>query len=230
MSQTEDPNGEPDTGYLTVEVDEFKNKRSLRRFHDVYDMVDETFDEAYAMFANGQIQAEGRNIRVLKAVQRYIRTVYPLFMDYSRALEEDYADRHDDLDPDDLDANDPAADPVNHYWVGGRDEDLIGYIPMEHGETVVFNGLRDIMEAEEMYTESWGERVQNRHVSDDIRRRTETHTVPAWVSENAFNQVTLFLTEERDVIGLDFADEEHQTHIDRELLEEVDEWRRENVN
>jgi len=226
----EQPEQDADAGYLSVDEGEFKNKRSLRRLHDVYDMVDETFDQAYAGFATGQIRRDGLNIRVLKAVQRYIRTAYPLLMDYSRDLEQTYADTNDDVHVSDVDAHDPESEPVNRYWVGGRKQDVIGYVPMEHSETVVFHGLLDIMQADESYHEEWTESEPHRHVDDEIHHRSRSHTVPAWVSENAFNKLTLFLTEERDVIGVDFADEDHQTRIDRELLEEVDEWRKQNVD
>jgi len=239
MSESRDFNADADApGYLTVEVGEFKNKRSLKRVHDIYDMVDQAFVDTYEMYAMGEIRQQGRDIRLLKAVQRYIRTVYPLLMDYSMDLEEAYADEHDDVDIKDLNANSVfdaqgnVTKPINRYWCGYPDtgEDPIGWVEKQAEEPVVFWGLRDIREAEDMYTEAWEEVESNPHVPDSVEPRTEKYTVPAWVSEEAFDQVTLFLTEERDVIGLDFADEDHQTHIDEELLREVDEWRQNNVN
>jgi hypothetical protein len=169
-----------------MDASEYKQKRRLRRVLDAHDAVEEATDETYALFASGQIGEAGKNIRVLRAVQAYIREVYTLLQEYG---------------------NDLADDERNQYWEGSEVFGPLGTIAFESQDDRVLWGLRDILHAKELYEEEWTERVRTRHGPSRVVERQATHTVPERASMRAYLLVNTFLTDERDVVGISFSDE-----------------------
>ncbi len=100
-----------------MDANEYKQKRRLQRILDAHDKVEDMGERAYGQYAEGVISHDGKNIRILRAVQQYIREVYNLLMEYDSELEED---------------------EINEYWVGT----YLGALERDHEEDIYFRGLK----------------------------------------------------------------------------------------
>jgi hypothetical protein len=170
---------------VAMDAAEYKQKRRLRRILDAHDEVEESAEAAYGKFAEGTIAREGLEIRILKAVQKYIREAHGLLMEYRS----------------DHDIDEGAPDG---YWI--RPEP-IGKIGLYSQDALEFDGLRDILYAQEMYHERWQEVETTRHGPDKTVTLQESHTVPEQVSLQGYLLLNRFLTEERDIVGINFEDD-----------------------
>lgn len=165
-----------------MDAQEYKQKRRLRRLLDAHDHVELVRDQAYGEYADGHISEAGKNIRILQAVQEYIREARGVLLAYSAELGED---------------------EYNEYW-RGVEGDPLGRIRMTHGEDIVFWGLRDVLHAEPLYTESWTTRRSSRHGAPTVERHSQSRSVPEAVSLAAYNRLNDFLTHERNLLGVEF--------------------------
>jgi len=178
-----------------MDANEYKQKRRLQRILDAHDKVEDMGERAYGQYAEGVISHDGKNIRILRAVQQYIREVYNLLMEYDSELEED---------------------EINEYWVGT----YLGALERDHEEDIYFRGLKSVLYADEIYTEEWTEEVQARHGPNQVANKSATHTVPETVSVNAYLLVNQFLSQEK---GLEIQFEELEDELPTWGFEEVDE-------
>lgn len=183
------------TDLAVMDAHEYKQKRRLRRILDAHDKVEEVSDEAYGAFVEGVISADGKNIRILRAVQEYIRECFTLLEEHRETLE-----------------GEPCP-----FWHGSEDRGPLGRIEQRHADDIVFWGLRDVLAAQPLYTEEWEEWEQRRHGPDEFTTRSETHSVPEKVSVAAFLRLNTFLTEERDLVGVEFDDDSIPEYGFREL-------------
>lgn len=179
-----------------MDANEYKQKRRLRRILDAHDKVEDMGERAYGQYAEGVISHDGKNIRVLRAVQQYIREVYNLLMEYDKSLEED---------------------EVNQYWVGH----YLGELEREHSENIFFRGLKSVLYADEVYTEEWTESVEARHGPNQTVSKSATYTVPENVSVNAYLLVNQFLSQEK---GLEIQFEEMDNQLPTWGFEEVEDY------
>jgi len=99
-------------------------------------------------------------------------------------------------------------------------------LPQPYTET--FQGLSSVLNANRI-SRTWIVKTKVRGPPSEHETVTPqaVKPVPKHVLENAIEAADNFL--QSVGIGLDISDE-HQTEIDRELLEEVDEWRKQNVD
>lgn len=186
---TGETNGHSNTDHrqsdlAVMDAQEYKQKRRLRRILDAHDHVEEVVNQSYGQFAEGIISMDGKNIRILQAVQEYIRECYNLLMEHSRELE----------------------DGQNVYWVGSEADGPLGRIKMDHDRDIIFWGLHDVLHAEPLYTEEWTEYTDHRHGTSEFEEYSQTHSVPERVSIDAFLVLNEFLSEERDLVGVRFDD------------------------
>lgn len=167
-----------------MDAEEYKQKRRLRRILDARDKVEEKQDNASEMIAEGHLSADGKNIVILHAVQEYIRECYNLLMGYHESDDGGRAD----VQPD--------------YWSNWK----LGEIDMATTENETFDGLGDVLYAENFYTESWTEQVSTRHGPDQEETYQQQHTVPEEVSMNAYLLLNKFLANETN-LDLQFEDD-----------------------
>lgn len=154
-------------------ADEYKQKRRLQRILDAHDSVEEKADEAYDLYVSGQISQEGKDIVLLRATQKFIRECFNLLLEFDSELE----------------------DEVNEYWAGR----VLGEIEMQQQENVSFNGLRDLLYADEIYSETWEEPVSTRHGQDQTQTFSAEHTVPEDVTWKGYLVMKEFLAAEKDL-------------------------------
>lgn len=192
MAETADDNRQSDLAVM--DANEFKQKHRLKRILESHDKVEEMSEKAYGQYAEGRISHDGKNIRVLRAVQQYIREVYNLLMEYD-----------DELDEDD----------INDYWTGT----YLGALERQHDEDIFFRGLKSVLYADEVYTEEWTESVEARHGPNQSVSRSLNHTVPETVSVNAFLLVNKFLSQEK---GLEIKFEEMEDSLPTWGFDEVE--------
>lgn len=192
MTETADENRQSDLAVM--DANEYKQKRRLQRILDAHDKVEDMSEKAYGQYAEGRISHDGKNIRVLRAVQQYIREVYNLLMEFDDELGED---------------------EINDYWAGA----YLGSLEREHEEDIYFRGLKSVLYADEVYTEEWTENVQARHGPNQSVSRSANHTVPENVSVNAYLLVNKFLSQEK---GLEIQFEEIDDDLPTWGYEEID--------
>lgn len=180
-----------------MDAQEYKQKRRLERILDARDKVEEMSERAYGQYVEGHITEDGKNIRILRAVQEYIREVYNLIREYESELE---------------------GGARNEYWSGEEGGEPLGRIEFESRQPLVFWGLSDVLHARDFYTEEWEEQKQCRHGPDQSETWTATYTVSEKVSMNAFLLVNQFLCE---VKGLEIQFEEMENHLPTWGFEEI---------
>lgn len=177
------PNDSVRSDLAVMDANEFKQKHRLKRILEAHDRVEEKFAEAYERHVKGNVSEHGKNIIMLRAVQSFIREIHNLLMDYG----------------DELDKQTDGDETVpNPYWHGMEDNEL-GVVEFETEPNKVFHGLKDVVESDEVYEETWQVRVPKRHVQHEIRRERAEHTVPEKVSKNAFILAKMFLARQYDL-------------------------------
>lgn len=181
-----------------MEVQEYKQKRRLESILDSLDKVEERTDEAWDLYVMGEIDFQARDTIILRAVQAAIDDCRNLLINYAKENAEKTSDKAQDGNQ----AETRTADP---YWHGTL-SNPIGWFQYEYVDgKEEFIGLRDILNAKSLYTETWEETVEMRHRADRKRKRQQEHVVPEWVSRRAYRRLTRFLDDEYD---LDIAFEE----------------------
>lgn len=159
-----------------MDVEEYKQKRRIKRILDAHDKVEEFDDEGMYRYMNQEIQKDGWRMLLLRAVQEYIRECFNLVRQY-----------HVESDGD-----------TDHYWTGDRNDPL-GKIERQHASDVVFYGLRDVLHADLYYEDSWTEELRTRHGPNQTEEHRQQYAVPREVSWNAFLRLNEFLEEEMDM-------------------------------
>lgn len=203
MSADEHRDGGRQSDLAVMEASEYKQKRRLREILDAHDDVEEMISVAYGEYASGNISHDGKNIRILKAVQRYIREAHGVILEYLEERRESEL-RRKEREGEDFE---PRVEP---YW-NGNGEQPLGAIEMETGDHVVFYGLRDVLFADELYTETWEEALTTRNGPNRMVTRSASHTVPESVSIRAYLLLNEFLSTERDIVGINFSDDDLPT-------------------
>lgn len=152
---------------------EYKQKRRLERILDAHDNVEEKADEAWDLYVLGELDSDGKNIMILRAVKKAIRESYNLIQDHRQ-----------------------NEDSIRNYWI--RD-DPVGKIEFQRRQTVYFHGLKDILNAQEMYKEEWVVDESGRHYFKPQRKMQNIKTVPERVSWNGYKVLKEFLNNEHDL-------------------------------
>lgn len=205
MSKTNDYNSASDNDQLpdresdrqsdlaVMDQEEYKNKRRLERLLDAHDRVEEWDNQSMKAFVNKNIQPTGRDILILRAVKQFIRESYNLLRHHHQ--------KHQTQN---------ASEQPDGYWVT---EKPICKIEREHDHDIEFYGLRDILDAEMIYTETWEEMKEARHGPNQYTTCHQSTSVPQKASMKAFTLVKKFLDEERD-LDLSFKEESGDAGFD----------------
>lgn len=157
----------------------------------------------------GIIDEQTANHVLRRAVEHYIYEVEPL------VKQDEYrADYWGELQ---------ERDDGSQVWVGPG----LGSMSLPNGGTYRFHGLSDVVDAPNPIVVEWTEHNHSAFDGGTTTHRRETRQIPRRILMNAFRRVNAFLYE----LGVDLNVEEaeQQTKISRELLEEVDEWRKQNI-
>lgn len=93
--------------------------------------------------------------------------------------------------------------------------------------TITLTGLRDFIDTDPPLADTWTLYVDRRHKSPTDIRGTNTTYMPKRISETAYRYANLFA----DDIGLDIEipDKQDATKITDDLLQEVEAWRKQNI-
>lgn len=185
-----DRDGRRGPDLAAVDADEYKQKRRLERILDAQDLVEDVGNASMRMYVEGEVKQEARNILLLQATQQFIRECYNLLQDHAADL-------------------DRGEDP---YWYGVRDDPL-GRIQFEHREDVVFYGLRDLLDANWYYRETWTTTEQPRNRPEREVEHEEVHIIPQSVIFEGYLRLKRFVHEECD-LDITFERVEKDTKAD----------------
>lgn len=163
-------------------VDEYKQKRRLERILSDLEKIGDTSREAWMGYVNGSIDQRGRDIAVQRTVKEAIWEC--------RSLLESHAKEKN-----------PERD---NYWFGNPGEP-VGIIEQAEGTDIVLAGLYDFLYQDEIWCESFTERIKPRNLPVETITREIWHTVPDTVSRDAAARLTKFLAEEH---GIELATEQ----------------------
>lgn len=174
-----------------MDVEEYKQKRRIERILDAHDNVEDKYDLILEEVAMGNLSTKARDIILLHQVQHFIRECYNVLLDYANGLREE----QDDGNPD---------EPNDRFWFG-EPRDPIGRIEFEHDEDEIFWGLRDVLQANDIYSTTYTLTEQPKNKPPREATVTESKTVPPDVSWEAYLRLKEFLSQHR---GLDLKFEE----------------------
>ena len=88
-------------------------------------------------------------------------------------------------------------------------------------------GINDYLTAPDVFSASWTIHAETRHGGPQTISDTQATYMPAHVSLNAYRVANKFLSDQG--IDVELADEQHRAVVDNEVLEEVESWRKQNV-
>lgn len=95
--------------------------------------------------------------------------------------------------------------------------------PWTHG----VQGFVGYLTAPEVFQHTWTIQVDTRHGGPQPIRETMATYMPAHISLNAYRLANRFLA--KNGIDVELAEKEHRAVVDKELLEELEEWRQQNI-
>jgi len=89
------------------------------------------------------------------------------------------------------------------------------------------SGIHGYITAPEVFRESWTVTVRKRHSGPTEVNQVKETFMPVHISKNAFRMVNRFLNQ----AGVDISlhEDQHRAVVDEEVMEEVEEWREQNV-
>lgn len=175
-SEHNDRDGSRQSDLAVMDVEEYKNKRLIKRILDMQERVIEQTNHAKAQYIEGEIQREGRNMHVYSAVEDYINVAYGLLSEHK---------------PDGL---------AGIRWdTVFATEKPIGVIRFEQEDPVQLWSIADFHYTDEVHFEEWMESYSPRHMQTQYERCTNTVTVPMEASKNAFLLVNQYLAQEWNI-------------------------------
>lgn len=90
------------------------------------------------------------------------------------------------------------------------------------------NGIQGYLSAPEVFSETWTMQVEPRHDQPQTMSQTKQTYMPVHVSKNAFRTANSFLS--KAGIDVDLQEEQHRAVVDNDVLEEVEKWRKQNLD
>jgi hypothetical protein len=257
MSQPDDPRAsgddvqdEPQPKIIVDDPEDFAKTRQLRAIFDARDDYIDARREANRAYEDGEIQMPQKNRHVFRYLQDLAMTMEPLLKSYDAGREiwdettygvDSNFCATDDL-PDFEDARDILRGTVSNLPAdgdGSRAKQLLEkYNDVFEGRYGGSRKEQTVKADIRTHAASWGWEVQGLgaliqkdhrlkyRLKDPGRDFFGSTSVPQRISDDAFRDLQDFI---RSIgLGVQF-DTEQQTKIDDGLLEEVDEWRRQNV-
>lgn len=197
-----DAEAEGASDLAVMEVNEYKQKRRTESILDSLDAVQQRDDELSELMAMGEITQQGRDMGVLHTVQAAIEDCRNLLLEYAKAN----AEKLTDGEGSDGQTHTRYAD---EYWHGTLDNP-IGQVSFHNGGTVDIIGLKHLLGAKMVYTETWTETVSSRHRGDEEVERSATHVIPRYISKRGYRRLMRFLDEEYS-LDVVFEDNELET-------------------
>lgn len=86
------------------------------------------------------------------------------------------------------------------------------------------SGIVGYLTAPEVFSDTWSLTVEKRHTGPETISESAGTYMPAHVSVNAFRIANRFLNEHG--IDIDLAEDQHRAVIDDDVMEEVEQWRK----
>ncbi len=180
MSQTngESHDRERHSDLAVLEANEYKQKRRLERILDALDGVQDTADEAWNAYVEGEISREARDITIQRTVKKAIRECYKLLLDHHRQRAD--------------------ADERDRYWAGDANNPL-GTVHLVGEPVAQIDGLRDFLHAPTFFEKTVTETVERRNLPDETETFTVETTMPEAVSYRAYLRLKEFLDDVHDL-------------------------------
>lgn len=88
-------------------------------------------------------------------------------------------------------------------------------------------GINGYLTAPEVFEASWSVTVEKRHGGPERITETQATYMPANVSLNAFRMANKFLNE--NGIDIELAEKQHRAIVDEDVLEKIEQWRKQNI-
>ena len=250
QARDDDEQDEPQPKIIVDDPEDFAKTRQLRAIFDARDDYIDARREANRAYEDGDIKMPRKNRHVFRYLQDLAMTMEPLLKSYDAGREiwneNTYGVDSSFCAPDDLpdfeNARAILRGAVSNLPAdgdGSRAKQLLEkYNDIFDGKYGGNRKERTTKADIRTHAAAWGWEVQGLgaliekdhrlkyRVKDPGRDFFKTTSVPQRISDDAFRDLQDFI---RQIgLGVQF-DEEQQTKIDDGLLEEVDEWRRQNV-
>lgn len=175
MASEPQHDGERHSDLAVMDAQEYKQKRRLERILDDLERVPDTANEAWADYVSGEIERDGRNIRIQHAVSDVIEQCNNMLEEYSEEVEND------------------------EYYKGDEDDPL-GEFSIVEDDSVQITGLEDFMESDIFFEATVTVPVKRRNKPPKHVTKTVQCTMPETVSRRAYRRLWKFLHEHH---GLD---------------------------
>jgi hypothetical protein len=221
MSDDEDPPQGIGQRMTVRDDDEHStHKRRKRLIEDLREQAISVRAEAHSRQIHGQLSRQAARREYRGAVSVYLREVFQVLAAEEVALSKDYEQG--------IGLGEVVFEPPEELVSFARDN-VRKLLPGEQvptAEVASINGLRSVTELPSplSYTFTVDYRAGGQ---TDTKSRTVTAELPQRVLDKAIEEADKALSEVG--VGLEIDEGEQRTKIDRDLLEEVDEWRRNNL-
>ena len=256
MSQPDDPRARDDDAQddrqpkiVVDDPEDFAKTRQLRSIFDARDDYIDARRDANRQMEEGKIDFSDRNRRVFRHLQDVAMTMEPLLKSYDAGRqiweENTYGVDSSFCAPEDIPSAEAAKKTLKSQveelpaeGKGTKARELLEkYDEARYSVSMSGPGIKSTESEMRAFVTSWGWEVQGlgrliekthplKYRSTNSRKSFGMTPPTQQISDAAFRDLQDFI---RQIgLGVQF-DEEQQTKIDDDLLEEVDEWRRQNV-
>jgi len=89
------------------------------------------------------------------------------------------------------------------------------------------HGIRGYLTAPQVFEETWSVKIDTLHEGVQNHHDRQASYMPVHVSLNAYRRANQFLAE--NGIDIELAEKQHRAVVDNELVEEVEQWRQQNI-
>lgn len=206
----------PDDGVQVADPDEYNQTERLRSINQARKRVEETIQDSMIRLRTDQNFEEADRQQVLRAA------LYPYLtsVEWLMAESEDRETLHDaELGTVKIHPPSSIREAVEQNRVVGSPS--IG--PYEH----TISGIQGYITAPEVFQKSWTVTIKKRHSGPTEVTETKQSYMPVHISMNAFRMVNRYLNQ----AGVDVSlhEDQHRSVVGDEVLEEVEQWRQQNV-
>lgn len=179
MASDQSHGEERQSDLAVMDANEYKQKRRLERILDSLDGVQDTSDEAWNAYVQGEISREAYEIALQRAVTKAIRESYKLLLNHHREVRE-------------------AGDDPDRYWEG-QPKHHLGTVDLLGEQVDMIQGLRDYHNAPTFFERHVSEEVERRNLPNETVTRTVETTMPTEISHRAYLRLKEFLDDVHDM-------------------------------
>lgn len=207
--------------HTVADPEEFNQTERLRVINRVREQAGEAFEVTMSQLRTESEFDEADRRQILRAaVMRYITNIEWLVHkaeDYERLQTADLGEV----------VLEPPANLVRLAKEQTGDYPRVIGSPDLEPKVWQINGFNDYLTAPQSFSATWKLSVDKRHAGPSAMSETRSVFMPAHISFNAYRLANQFLSEQG--MDVDISEEQHRAVVDDDVIEEVEQWRKENL-